>query len=98
LQIDFVVISRRDDGTLAASVVDPHGDHLADAKAKLRALADFADAYGGRFLRIQSIAKAVDGALWFVDLLDPNVRRAVRAFEGGRISALYESDHATPYK
>ena len=34
LQVDFVVISRRDDGTLAAAIVDPHGDHLADAKSK----------------------------------------------------------------
>jgi hypothetical protein len=41
LQVDFVVVSRRDDGTHAASIVDPHGDHLADAKFKLRALADY---------------------------------------------------------
>jgi len=27
LQIDFLIVSRRDDGTLAASVVDPHGDY-----------------------------------------------------------------------
>jgi hypothetical protein len=40
LQVDFLAISKRDDGTLAASIVDPHGDHLADAKFKLRALAD----------------------------------------------------------
>jgi len=37
LQVDFIVVSRRDDGSLAASIVDPHGDHLADAKGKLRA-------------------------------------------------------------
>lgn len=98
LQIDFIVVSRRDDGTLAASIVDPHGDHLADAKAKLRALADFADQHGGHFLRIQSIAKAADGTLRVLDLLDADVRAAVRGFEGGRVSALYESGHARPYK
>jgi type III restriction enzyme len=49
LQIDFLIVSRRDDGALAASIVDPHGDHLADAKAKLRALAAFADNYGDLF-------------------------------------------------
>ena len=54
LQVDFLIISKRDDGTLVASIVDPHGDHLADAKSKLRALADFAEAYGHQFLRIQS--------------------------------------------
>ena len=36
LQPDFIVVSRRTDGTLGASIVDPHGDYLADARAKLR--------------------------------------------------------------
>lgn len=98
LQIDFLIVSRRDDGTLAASIVDPHGDHLADAKAKLRALADFAESHGDRFLRIQSVTKAADGTLRSLDLLDAALRKAVRAFEGGKVSALYESEHATPYK
>ena len=98
LQVDFLIVSRRDDGTLAASIVDPHGDHLADAKAKLRALADFTDRHGDRFVRIQSIAKAANGQLRSLDLLDVDVRTAVRAFEGGKVSALYESEHARPYE
>jgi type III restriction enzyme len=98
LQIDFLIVSRRDDGTLAASIIDPHGDHLADAKAKLRALADFAETHGSRFLRIQSIAKAADGTLRYLDLLDADSRKAVRMFEGGKVSPLYESQHSTPYK
>lgn len=97
LQVDFLIVSRRDNGTLAASIVDPHSDHLADAKAKLRALADFAEEYGERFLRIQSVAKADDGNLRSLDLLDANVREAVRRFEGGKVSALYKSKHSTPY-
>ena len=98
LQSDFLIVSRRDDGTLAASIVDPHGDHLADAKAKLRALADFAERYGDRFLRIDSVAKAAEGTLRSLDLRDSEIRRAVRSFEGGKISAVYSSEHATPYK
>ena len=98
LQSDFLIVSRRDDGTLAASIVDPHGDHLADAKAKLRALADFTERYGDRFLRIDSVAKAADGTLRSLDLRDPEIRRTVRSFEGGKISAVYSSEHATPYK
>jgi len=97
LQSDFVIVSRRDDGSLAASIVDPHGDHLADAKAKLRALADFAEQYGERFLRIESIAKGPDGTLRSLDLQDANVRKAVRGFEGGKISPLYVSS-GVPYK
>src|ERR1700682_860382 len=90
LQVDFLIVSRRDDGTLAASIVDPHGDHLADAKAKLRALADFADSHGDRFLRIQSVARTADGTLRIIDLLDAGIREAVRTFEGAKVSALYD--------
>jgi hypothetical protein len=98
LQIDFLIVSRRDDGTLAASIVDPHGDHLADAKIKLRALADFADNFGDRFLRIQSVAKVADGTLRYLDLLDAKSQKAVRTFEGGKVSPLYQSEHSMPYK
>lgn len=98
LQVDFIVVSRRDDGTLAASVVDPHGDHLADAKAKLRGLAHYAERFGNRYVRIESIAKAADGRLRSLDLLDPRVREAVRKFEGGKVSALYESSTASDYQ
>jgi type III restriction enzyme len=96
LQVDFLVISRRDDGSLVASIVDPHGDHLADAKFKLRALADYAEKYGTEFLRIESVAK-VDDQLRTLDLQDSRVREAVYAFEGGKVTALYESYAARDY-
>jgi hypothetical protein len=97
LQVDFLVVSRRDDGTLAVSIVDPHGDYLADAKSKLRALADFADAHGQHFLRIESITKVGNGNLRYLDLQDPQVRGVVRKFEGGKVTGLYESEVANDY-
>jgi len=97
LQPDFIVVSRRSDGTLGASIVDPHGDHLADARAKIRALAAFAEQFGDRFVRIESVAKVDDGSLRVLDLADPAVRAEVRAFEGGKVTALYQSEHSRPY-
>jgi len=97
LQPDFVIVSRRDDGTLAASIVDPHGDHLADAKGKLRALADFAEVHGDRFVRIVSIARSSTGALRALDLLEAEVRESVRAFDGAKVSSLYDSDAAIDF-
>lgn len=97
LQVDFLIVSRRDDGTLGASIVDPHGDHLADAKAKLCALADFAETHGDRFIRIVSIAKGADASLRVLDLLEPHVRAAVRDFDGAKVTALYDSSAAVPY-
>jgi type III restriction enzyme len=97
LQPDFIVVSRRTDGTLGASIVDPHGDYLADARAKLQALAAFAELFGYRFVRIESVTKVEDGSLRVLDLGDPAVRAEVLAFQGGKVTALYQSEHSRPY-
>jgi len=97
LQPDFIIVSRRDDGSLAASIVDPHGDYLADARAKVQALAKFAERVGDRFVRIESVAKVDDGSLRVLDLADSAVRAAVLAFEGGKVTALYQSEQSRPY-
>jgi hypothetical protein len=60
--------------------------------------AALSDVYGDRFLRIESVAKAADGTLRSLDLQNADVREAVRNFEGGKISALYVSERAMPYK
>jgi type III restriction enzyme len=93
LQVDFIVISKRPDGTLVASIIDPHGDHLGDAVPKLKALARFAAAHGDKFARIAAIA-APGGAgdLRVLDLLDPKVRAAVVKYDAAKATALYEDD------
>ena len=68
LQPDFIVVSRRSDGGLGASIVDPHGDYLADARATLQALATLGERHADRFVRIESIAKVDDGTLRVLDL------------------------------
>ena len=84
-------------GSLGAAIADPHSDHLADAKRKLLALADFAEQHGDGFTRILSVAKGGDGTYRALDLLVGSVRDAVRSFPGAKVSALYESDAAVPY-
>jgi hypothetical protein len=98
LQPDFIIVSRRSDGTLAASIVDPHGDYLADARAKLQALAAFAEQFADRFVRVESVAKVEDGGLRVLDLADPAVRAGVLAFQGGKVTGLYQSEHSRPYR
>jgi hypothetical protein len=98
LQPDFLVISKRDDGSFGVSIVDPHGDHLADAKNKLRALARYAERFGDQFVRIESITQASDGALRSLDLKGESVWRTVEDFTGAEIGALYEGDASLPYK
>lgn len=98
LQVDFLVVSRLTDGRLGVSIVDPHGDHLADAKAKLQALADYADRYGDQFVRIDAVADGSGGQLMALDLREPAVRRAVLSHPGDVVSPLFDSDHARPFQ
>lgn len=73
---DLVFFSRKDDGGLAVSIIDPHGHHLSDAPAKLRGLADYAKEHGDRFARILSIIK-VGVDLYQLNMKDPAVFEAV---------------------
>ncbi len=68
----------------------------ADRGLSLRALADYAEQHGSEFLLVESIAK-VGESFRALDLHDAKVREAVRAFEGGKVTALYESEVARDY-
>ena len=85
------------DGTLGVSIIDPHGDYLADTRPKLQALARYAELYGDHYVRIESLVK-VDGQLRVLDLHDPSVRAEVMEFDGAQVSSLYEGPHARDYR
>jgi type III restriction enzyme len=86
MQPDFLFFVKKTDGEVVPAIVDPHGHHLGDALGKLRALADFAEEYGARFVRIEAITRNDKGdlntahkdKLVMLDLTDPNVRTSVR--------------------
>jgi type III restriction enzyme len=95
LQPDFIFVTRREDGGLAASIVDPHSHHLSDALAKLNGLADFAEKYGDEYQRIDSLGKNDAGNTVLLDMKDVAVRRAVR--DAGDAASLYETRRARAY-
>ncbi|MBK5223383.1 MAG: hypothetical protein JJE52_11015 [Acidimicrobiia bacterium] len=90
---DFVFFAERPDGSVAASIVDPHGHHLGDALPKLRGLVDYAEEHGGHYERIDAVAE-IDGTLLVLDLTEPSVRTAVA--DAADVACLYR-DHATDY-
>jgi type III restriction enzyme len=94
MQPDFIFVSRREDGELAASIVDPHSSHLADALLKLVGLADFAerDAY----LRIDALDQNSNKELVVLNMKDESVRAAVR--NAASTADLYDGHAAIPYK
>lgn len=93
---DFVFFHEVDD-KVRASIVDPHGHHLDDAVAKIRALADFVDRYPGAFHRVEQITQLPNGTRRSIPLHVKHVRDNVR--ETGR-SAIehYQSDVAVTYE
>ena len=91
---DFIFFHGAGDD-VRASIVDPHGHHLADALHKLRGLAAFAAEFGDSFHRIEAIARMEDGTLRVLDLLDQSVRNAVESATDAK--ALYSGKAATDY-
>lgn len=82
------------DGTVRASLVDPHSHHLADALPKLRGLARFAVEFGDEFHRVEALTR-VDGQLRVLDMKNGSVRSAID--EATDALALYESRYARNY-
>lgn len=93
LRPDFVFFTEHDDGTIGASIVDPHGHHLGDAIPKLRGLAAYAERFAAHFHRIDAVTK-IDDKLRVLDLTEPSVRAAVNAASDA--ATLYR-DHADEY-
>lgn len=91
---DFVFFARLPDGTVAADIIDPHGIQFGDAIPKLKGLADYAEAFGSQYRRIEAVAKIGD-RFRALDLTEASTRAAVAAATS--IRALYEGEAGTDY-
>ncbi|MBF6618774.1 MAG: DEAD/DEAH box helicase family protein [Patulibacter sp.] len=76
LRPDFLFFVDSGDG-LVASLIDPHGHWLPDAAWKLHGMARFAEVYGDRFHRIESISRIDGGQLRVLDFKRSEVRAKV---------------------
>ncbi|MBA4492115.1 DEAD/DEAH box helicase [Paracoccus sp. S1E-3] len=91
---DFVFFARLPDGSVAADIIDPHGIQFGDAIPKLKGLADYAEAFGSQYRRIEAVAKIGD-KFRALDLTEASTRAAVAAATS--IRALYEGEAGTDY-
>jgi type III restriction enzyme len=91
---DFVLFHRTGDG-IRPSIVDPHGFHLADATAKLKGLAEYAELHGDAFDRIDAVVE-IDKKLLALDLRSKVNREAVMKVSDGGVKELFET-HAGSY-
>lgn len=91
---DFIFVDQVA-GRLVASLVDPHGTHLADAVDKLKGLAEYASRHAAVYHRIQSIALVDDGYL-MLNHKDPDVCAAISSFDATDPRELFRM-HGTRY-
>ncbi|MGP3924749.1 DEAD/DEAH box helicase [Streptomyces sp. 8N616] len=94
LSPDFIFVHRVR-GELRASLIDPHGTHLADAVPKLQGLAEYAETHKDDFQRIQSVAK-VDGSYLMINHQDAATRNAVKAYSGTDAAEIFRI-HGSDY-
>lgn len=86
---DFVFVDQVT-GRLAASLVDPHGTHLADAVDKLKGIAAYASIHADVYHRLQSVA-LVNGHYLLLNHKDESIRDAVVDFEGSDSRDLFRT-------
>ena len=89
LQPDFLFFRTNSEGELRPEIVDPHAASLADALAKTKALATFAEKHDGLFMRIETVAGSSPDTLRVLDLKNEAVRIAV--LDATNVEALYET-------
>jgi type III restriction enzyme len=102
MQPDFIFFFQKADREIAPAIVDPHGHHLNDALGKLKGLADFAEEFGDRFVRVEAITTndkgdlgtASKGGLLMLDLTRPDIRRVIH---GAKSAAAAYRKSGIPY-
>lgn len=95
MQPDFIFITKMGDGSLAASIVDPHGLQFSDALPKLKGLAYFAEKHGDQFVRIDALAHDKGKKMVLLSMKDEATRKAVR--EALDAKSLFNSPLARTY-
>lgn len=92
-----LVVLHEVEGEVQASIIDPHGHHLADAGDKLRGLAQYAKAHGDAFARIIAVIKNAAGDFRMLDLTDETVREALQGIHTqSEIEGVF-ADHGASY-
>ena len=85
---DFVFFTRRDDGTIATSIVDPHRPNEGDTIPKWTALGQFAKDHPDRLSRAWAVINGTADELLFLDLATEAGRAALSEAAGGGESAI----------
>jgi type III restriction enzyme len=86
--------AQRQDGSIVADSVDPHGIQFGDALPRLKGLARYAEENPGIYRRIEVVAR-VGSKFRAIDLTEASERAAVLAAK--TVREVYERDVAIDY-
>ena len=95
LRPDFIFFSEKDDKSIEANIIDPHGFHLSDALPKLKGMVEYSVAHGDLYTRIEAIAQIGD-KFRSLNLKNLDVQTAIKKAENAK--SLYEGILANDYK
>lgn len=90
MQPDFLFFYDSPSG-IRVVIIDPHGSHLDDSAARMRAFVDYARDHGDDFARIEAVSTGTDRTtLRSLDLADERVCAAVADFDEPRVAKLFD--------
>jgi len=91
-----LLVMRRAKGRVLIDILDPHGDHLADALEKAQGLAEYARVHGDDFGRVEIVRVVRERGVERIEKLDLKDHRiqtgVLRARDVNQLKALY-SEH-----
>ena len=86
---DFIFFEKLPNGTIARSIVDPHGDWLGDSIAKLKGYVSYLKDHPDMFASVQVVTGETDGELRYLDLKRKDVQDAIESFIGSSAKSLF---------
>lgn len=94
---DFIFFQQMPDGSIGRAIVDPHGDWLGDAVAKLKGYVAYLKDHPDMFVSVQVVADEKGGTYRYLDLMLPSVQKAIEEFSGSSAKELFTGKLSKPY-
>ena len=94
---DFIFFQQMEDGRIARTIVDPHGDWLSDSVAKLKGYVLYLRDHPKIFGSVQVVAEGRDGVCRYLDLMVPEVQSAIDTFAGSSAKELFHGPLSRVY-
>ena len=94
---DFIFFRRRSNGTIFRTIVDPHGDWLADSVAKLKGYVEYLQDHNDLFGNVLAVSGEKNDVYRKLNLKEAGVQQAIRDFTGSSARELFTGSLSQTY-